>query len=349
MGFGQIAYGPITDRFGRRPVLLFGLLTYAVASFGAIVAADFPSMIVARVLQGLFCAAVRVVAVASVRDRYSGREMARVMSLIFIVFLIVPIVAPSVGQAVLLAAPWEWIFVVLGGSAIGCALWAGFRLPETLDPEHRLPIGIDAVAAAARSVVTERFSIGYTLAGTMLFGGLLGYVGSSQQMFEALGAGQAFPLLFAATAAAMGVGSYLNTRIVERVGTRAVSHSALIAFIATAALHVAWAASGSETLTSFSILQAMTLACFSLTTANFNAMAMEKVGHIAGTAASVQGTISTIGGALIGAVVGQQFDGTTLPLTVSLLLASLGALCFVLYAERGRLFRAQHAQQSPAH
>lgn len=343
-GVGQIVYGPVADRYGRRPVLIFGSAMFGLAALASLFAHDFGTIIAARVLQGLFCAASRVLAVSIVRDRYQGRQMARVMSLSFMVFLIVPILAPSIGQVILLVAPWEWIFVVLGAFGLIVSSWVAWRLPETLHPEDRRPIDPGAIIAAARIVVTERNSVGYSIASTLLFGGLIGYVGSSQQIFsDALGAPGIFPLVFAGTASAMGLASYLNSRIVERVGTRRVSHSALLGFLIVTAIHVAIAATGHETLLSFALLQGATMACFSLATSNFNAMAMESVGHVAGTAASIQGSLSTVGGGLLGAVIGQSFDGTTVPLTAGYLVLGLSALGIVLLTERGRLFRSHHA------
>lgn len=348
-GIGQIIYGPIADRYGRRPVLLFGLVTFGLASLSSIFASDFTTIIAARVLAGLFCAATRVLVVSIVRDRYSGRQMARVMSLAFMIFLIIPILAPSFGQLILLFADWEWIFVMLAAFGLSIAAWAALRLPETLHPEDRRPIQPHTILAAARIVLTSRVSIGYTIASTLLFGGLIGYVGSSQQIFvDGLGAGELFPILFALTAAAMGVASYLNSRIVERLGTRRLSHTALLCLIAITALHFGWALFGHDTLMSFVLLQGMTMACFSLATSNFNAMAMEPVGHIAGTAASIQGTLSTVLGGVIGAVIGQSFNGTTAPLAGSYLLLGVMTLGIVLVTERGRLFRAQHAGPHPA-
>ncbi|PTD17636.1 MFS transporter [Sphingomonas fennica] len=341
-GFGsmQLVYGPLADRFGRKPVLIASMSLFTAMSVLAAFSWDFPSIIAARVAQGVFAAASRVLAVSIVRDRFSGRQMARVMSLSFIVFLAVPILAPSIGQFILLFAPWRGIFLFLAFFGALLVLWAGLRLPETLHPEDRRPISAGKIASAARVVIGNRYSRGYTLASTMLFGSLMGFINSVQQIFtDIFHEPKLFPVIFASMAASMGFTSYLNSRIVEQLGTRFVSHWALIGFIASAGAHSAIALSGHETMLSFALLQAATMACFGLAGSNFGSMAMEPVGHIAGTASSIQGFTSTLGGAALGIVIGQLYDGTTVPVTLGYLVLGLVALVIVLVTEQGRLFR----------
>jgi DHA1 family bicyclomycin/chloramphenicol resistance-like MFS transporter len=345
LGFGscQLIYGPLIDRYGRKPVLMLSLSFYAVTCVAAAFAYDFHTILAARLLQGVAAAASRVLAVSIVRDQYSGRQMARVMSLTFIVFLAVPILAPSLGQLVMLVAPWEAIFLALAVFGMAVVLWAGLRLPETLHPEDRHPISLASIAAGVALTVRTRTSIGYALAGTMLFGGLIGYINSVQQIFaDTFHQPRIFTIAFALCAGLMGVASFLNSRIVERLGSRLVSHTALVGFIGIGAVHALVAVNGFETIWSFCFFQALAMGAFSLAASNFNAMAMEPVGHIAGTAASVQGTISTVGGALVGLVIGQQFDGTTAPVAIGMFVVGLLALGFVLITERGHLFRARH-------
>jgi MFS transporter, DHA1 family, multidrug resistance protein len=255
------------------------------------------------------------------------------------VFMVVPIIAPNIGQLVLLVAPWRWIFGVLAGAGVILFVWAGLRLPETLDPANRLPLRFGRVAEAFRFVLTHRLALGYTLGSTLMQGGLMGFLLSVQQVLEVeFDAAYLFGLIFAAMAIPMAAASFLNSRIVTRIGTRAVSHRAILGYTSIAALHLAIAYAGYETLWSFVILQAAMMCCFSLAGANFSAIAMEDMGQIAGTASSVQGFIGSVFGTLIGVIIGQAFDGTTVPLYTGFALCGIGAIVAVLIAERGKLF-----------
>lgn len=350
LGFGaaQIVYGPLADRYGRKPILIIGISIYVIFSLLAAIAPTFETLILARIGTGIGAAATRVLAVSIVRDRYAGRMMARVMSLSFLVFLGVPILAPTIGQLILLVAPWRWIFGVLalGGAAI--LIWSVVRLPETLKPEDRLPIQAGRIAAAFRQALTERLSIGYTLASTAVLGSLFGFINSSQQIFfDVFQAPGLFTTIFAVVAGGIAIASLLNARLVERLGSRLISHTALMGFIGFGILHTAVSMAGLETIWTFAVLQSLTMFCFGLMAGNFGSMAMERMGHIAGTASSAQGFISTVIGALSGFFIGQQFNGSATPMAMGVAISGIVALGFVLFAEKGRLFRA-HQAEGPA-
>lgn len=347
LGFGaaQLIYGPLADRYGRKPILLIGVSIYVLFSLLAAIAPTFETLILARIGTGIGAAATRVLAVSIVRDRYSGRTMARVMSLSFLVFLGVPILAPTVGQLVLTVAPWRWIFGVLTLAGGIILIWAALRLPETLDPLNRRPIEAGRIASAFREALTERQSIGYTLAMTAISGALFGFINSSQQIFfDVFHAPGLFTTTFAAIAGGIAVASLLNARMVERLGSRLISHTALFGFIGFGALHTAVSLSGFETIWTFAVLQGLTMFAFGFIAGNFGSMAMERMGHIAGSASSVQGFISSIGGALMGFAIGQQFNGSVTPMAAGITTLGLVALGLVVVAEKGQLFQARNVR-----
>jgi DHA1 family bicyclomycin/chloramphenicol resistance-like MFS transporter len=342
IGFGvaQLVHGPLADRYGRRRVLIVALVIYIIANGASAVAGSFPLLLAARVCAGAAIAATRVATVALVRDCYHGRAMAQVMSIAFMVFMIVPILAPAFGELVLLFGNWRLIFWVIAGLATLVLIWFAWRMPETLAPEAQLPISLSRIASGWRETLSDRLSLGYTLAATALMAALYGYLNSVQPiMAVTFGREKLLALIFATTSVTMAGANLLNSRIVMRLGTRLISHGAVAILIAVSALHLAIAQVMGETILVFAVLQAITMACFGLATSNFSAMAMENMGRIAGTASSVQGFTSVTIGSLIGAGIGQAFDGTTRPLTLGFLIAGLTAFAFVFVTERGRMFR----------
>jgi DHA1 family bicyclomycin/chloramphenicol resistance-like MFS transporter len=340
---GQLCWGPLSDRFGRRPVLIGGLVLYATAAMLCAVSSSFGALLGWRCVHGL-AAASPVVARSVIRDLYSGRQMARVMSLTFMVFLIGPIVAPGLGQLILWVAPWRSIFLIFGGFGVSVALWAAFRLPETLHPEYRMRLNARRILESARLVITSRTSICYTLAQTVLLGSLMSYIGMVQQIVsEVYHRGPWMPALFALCAIALGCTSYLNARWVERIGTRFISHTALLVFFFLALIHVSIALFHAEPLWAFVLIQSACLASYGLAVSNFGAMAMEPLGTVAGIGASLLGFICQFFSALIGATIGWQFQGTTIPLAVGTLACSVAALLFALLTEKGHLFGPQNA------
>ncbi|MBW6528352.1 multidrug effflux MFS transporter [Sphingomonas sp. RHCKR7] len=343
-GLGQLLYGPLADRYGRRPVLIVTLAGFVAASVFAASAATFPALLGARLLQGLMSASTRVLAVAIVRDTASGRQMARTMSIAQMIFFIVPIMAPTLGQGLLAFGPWRFIFYALGGFAAFVLSWTLLRVPETLAAERRVAISLANLRANYRRTLTDRYSVGYAVAASLTFGGIIAFVSSAQQIFvDEFGAGDRFTLLFALCAGAMGCASFANSRLVERLGTRLISQTAVLALIALSMLHLLVIIAGWETLVSYIVFQALSMTCIGLCGSNFGAMAMEPVGHIAGTASSVQGFITSIGAVLVGSAIGQSYAGTTLPLALGYLAIGLAVLALVWVIEGGQLFRARMA------
>ncbi len=323
LGFGvaQLLYGPLSDRFGRKRLLVGSLFLYAVFATLAGLAASFTLLLAARFMQGVAAAATRVLVVSVVRDRYQGSAMARIMSLTMIVFMIVPILAPFFGQGVLAVATWRHIFIGLAAYGLILMLWTGLRLPETLAAEHRRPLSAAHIGEAVATVVTTRQAIGNTLALTLTMGGLFAFIGSIQQIvFDVFARPDLIAIVFAAIAGPMAISAYANSRLVMRLGSRRILLAALGAFTFFAAFHLLVASTLGESIWLFALLQAATMACFGLVGANAGALAMEPLGHIAGTASSFQGVVTTVGGALLGFAIGQQFNGTTLPFLAGLTL-----------------------------
>ncbi|WP_108396429.1 multidrug effflux MFS transporter [Devosia submarina] len=339
MGIAVLAFGPLTDRFGRRAPLLAGMALYIAAAIAAIFAPSFAILLVLRFIQGMGAASVRVIATAVVRDRYSGREMAEVMSLTFMVFMAIPVIAPGIGQIILLVGDWHNIFIFMGVLAAAFWLWTFIRLPETLPVEHRRPLSFKAVLDGFVIVFTNRVAISYGLAGTFLFGALFGFISSSQQIYvDIYDLGVYFPVAFAAMAGLMGVSSFTNSRIVRRIGMRRLSHGAMLSFTGFAAVWLFFALIGFLPLWLFFSLLAVIMFSFGWAASNMNSLSMEPLGAVAGTAAAVFGFIQTVGGALIGSYTGQHFDGTTVPAATGYFSMGVLALICILIAERGKLF-----------
>lgn len=338
-GFAQLAFGPLSDRFGRRAPLFVGLVVYIFAAFAAVFSPTFSTLLILRFVQGMGAAGTRVIATSVVRDRFGGRAMAEVMSMVFMVFMVIPIVAPGIGQIILLTGPWEWIFAFMGLLGIAITGWAFLRLPETLAPENRRPLKPAVVLDGFRIVFTNRLAISYGLAGMFLFGALMGFINTAQQVYvDIYGLGAMFPVAFAAMASLMAVSSYLNSRMVRRLGMRRLSHFALLMFTGISAVWLGLTMIGELPFWLFFTLLSAIMFMFGWAASNMNALSMEPLGAVAGTASSVFGFIQTVGGAILGLSIGQMFDGTLIANAGGYFLMGSIAIGFVLIAERGKMF-----------
>ncbi|WP_138934964.1 multidrug effflux MFS transporter [Roseovarius arcticus] len=351
-GFGaaQLIYGPLSDRYGRRPVLFFGLGLYFIAALAAAAAPTFGVLLALRAIQGIGAAATRVIAITVVRDSFGGRRMASVMSLVMMIFMAIPVIAPNIGQIIMLFGSWREISLVVALFSFVVLIWAALRLPETLHPEDRRALTVERTANAFKVVLSNRIAFGYTAASATIFGVLFGFINQAEQIYtEVYNIGPAFTLYFSAVAIFMAVSSFLNSRLVERFGMRRLSHTALIGFCLLSGLHLLLALlmGGATPFWLFYVLVVPTFCFFGFIGTNFNALAMDPLGHVAGTASSVLGFGQTLGGGLIGAVIGYAYDGTIIPLFAGFLVLSLCSLGLVLVAERGRLFEPRYSHDGP--
>ncbi|HWJ70236.1 MAG TPA: multidrug effflux MFS transporter [Sphingobium sp.] len=340
---GSLVAGPLADRFGRRPMLLLSITFAAIGGLASALAPTYEILLTMRVVHGFFAAGLGVLAVSVIRDRFSGDKMARLMSLIIIIFMLVPVMAPSIGQLVLVIASWREIFYVLAVAAFAVFIWAWFRLPETLPPDYRQAISVPVIARNWVAVVKDRQGFGYMMGAGIMMGGMFGFLNSAQQIFfDVFDAADIFPLAFACVAGAMAVANFSNSRIVERFGARRVSHTALIAFILLSLCQLLAGKMTPEPMLLFLILVALNMGMIGFTGSNFGSIAMEPFGHIAGSAASFQSFARMALATLIGAATGQRFNGTTEPLAQGFVLTGLLGLGFILFAERGRLWTRPH-------
>ncbi len=344
LGFGvsQLIYGPLTDRFGRRSVLFVSLFFYIVAAILCIYAPTFDLLIAARVFMGASAGGSRVIAVSAARDLYVGRQMAKVMSLVMIVFMVAPIVAPFFGQMMLNAGmTWHGIFWVLAVFSVIMFLWVLVRLPETLPPERRIPLNPRSMLRSYWQVIRTREALGYTIASGFLFGALMSYISSSEQLFHNVyPTGDQFPLWFAGAAIAMTASNLINSRIVEKQGMRKISHAALIAFVIVSAIHAAFALAGPVDFPIFYTLLLAAFFCIGFQGPNYNAIAMERLGAFAGSGAALIGFASSFVSASIGGLVARQFDCTITPIFVGHFILGALALLVIFITERGRLMQS---------
>ncbi|EJL57465.1 MULTISPECIES: multidrug effflux MFS transporter [unclassified Rhizobium] len=344
LGFGsaQLFYGPLSDRFGRRLPLLIGLVIYICSALGIALVPSFAGLLALRFVQGIGSAATRVITISIVRDIYGGRQMAEVMSLIMMVFMIVPVIAPGSGQIIMFFGSWHLIFVFIAVMAALISGWAYLRLPETLHPLNVRPFTARSVIGGFKLVLTNRIALCYTIASTFIFGSLFGFINSAQQIYVGIyGLGVYFPFAFAGVAVFMSLSSFLNSRLVGKFGMRRLSHGALAGFITINTIWLLALLLGPHPMPFPLFIGFFGLAMFQFgwIGSNFNSLAMEPLGHVAGTASSVLGFMSTVGGALIGAGIGQAFNGTALPMVAGYFTVSIIGLIFVLIAEKGRLFQ----------
>lgn len=319
LGFGafQLLFGPLADRFGRRGPLLCGLLVYCLAALSAFFVTSFDTLVVLRILQGAGASASAVIGVALVRDTFVGDQMAKTLSLVFMVMMVSPIVAPALGQFLMNLMDWRGLFGFMAGLCGLVAIWVWFRLPETLTPENRRAFTWKSIVEGFGIVFANRESLSYIMATAMLFDALMGFLTSSQQIYvEHYGMGVWFPAFFAGGGIVAAFGGFLNSQLGTRFGMRRLSHTALVLFTAISILLLILGLLQALPVFVFFVLMCLFFLVFNFIMSNFGALAMMPLGQVAGTAASTQGFLQMIIGASIGLLIGRYYDGTTIPLSI---------------------------------
>lgn len=337
MVFGEMFFGPVSDALGRKPAILIGLAIYAVGSLVAMTASSIEEVLIGRMIQGIGVSGPKIATRALVRDQFEGAAMARMMSFIFMVFILVPMLAPALGQAVLIFADWRAIFVVFLVLAAVVALWLGLRQPETLAPSRRIAFSMTTILGNGALILRHAKVMAYTFAAGFIFGALLLYLSTSQAIFlDLYGVDEAFPLYFAILALGIGIASFSNSQLVMRYGMHRLSVVALCGLVifASALLAVALWYDGIPPFPAFMTLCFLVFFCNGLLFGNLNALAMQSLGRVAGLGSSVISSVSSIVAVVMSVAVGRFYDQTALPLAAGFILAGAISLVLVLAAER---------------
>ncbi|WP_246752882.1 multidrug effflux MFS transporter [Sinorhizobium sp. BG8] len=351
IGFGlpQVVFGPLSDRFGRRQPILIGLAVYIACALASPAVGAFSALLLLRFAQGVAAAAIRVGILSAVRDRYKGAAMSEVMSVAMSIFLLVPLLMPGVGQIILLAGPWQLIFIAMGALAAIVGVWTFLRLPEPLAAANRRPLDLRSVADGFAIVIRNRVAFSYGLSGAFLLGIILALINTSQQVYvDIYGLGPYYPLAFAAMPAAAIIGFFVNSRLVAKFGMRRLSHGAMLLFLAGSIAWFVMVQLATPPLWLFLLMVILVTPMVAFGFPNTGALAMEPLGEVAGTASAVFGAVQTVGGAILGWAVAQTFDGTLRPVMASLCIFGTCVLACLLVAEKGRLFSDGVATTAPA-
>jgi MFS transporter, DHA1 family, multidrug resistance protein len=344
MAVGQLVCGPLSDALGRKRVLYWGIGLYLCGSLLCLFAPHFGWVLAGRVIEGLGVSAPYVSAVSIVRDKYAGRAMARVMSIVMMIFIMVPAIAPSIGQGILLIAPWRAIFVLYIFYAVAVTGWIYFRLEETLPPEKRIPFHVPNIQSGFTEVFGNRLTMSYTLCMGISFGSFIGYLNSSQQIFQdQFGVGKMFTVYFGCLALVFGVASLMNSRVVEKLGMHYICARSFACIVAASAVFLGVNLLVEVQLWMFLAYVAVLFLSFGLVFGNLNALAMEPMGHIAGIASAIIGSVSSIMSMVLGAIIGQLYNGTLIPMTLGFLIFGALALLILLYTSSPRFNTALSA------
>ncbi len=337
LAIGQLLYGPVSDTVGRKPAIAVGFGIFIFGTIICILAKDFHSMLIGRFLQGLGAAAPRIVSMSIVRDLYEGREMAKITSIIMGFFILVPALAPALGQLIVNVAPWQMIFYVLLGQGVFVLLWFLWRQAETLHPEYKRKFSLIQIAARAWEFLTTRVSFWYTIAAGIVFGAFIGYLVTSPQLFKDLyGIDEKFPYYFGGLALVIGSASLFNARLVERLGMRKLCLRAVVTQMLASGIFfiLAWQQGGHLPLHIFMIWGVISFFMLGFLFGNFNAIALEPMGHMAGIGAAMVGSLSTFLSLGLGRFIGSLYHQDLLPLLGSYTVLGFLSILIMKWADR---------------
>jgi len=339
MAVAQLLYGPLSDSFGRKPTIFLGLIIYLIGSALCLVSWSLSALIAGRIIQGIGAAGPRIVANAIIRDRYEGRPMASVTSLVMSVFIVVPVFAPLVGQGIMALSDWRMIFWFLAALAAGLLIWSHMRLTETLSVEARKPFRTKPIFLAMREVLANRLSLGCTLCMGLIFASFLAFLSSAQQVLgEAYALGDWFPVTFSCLATVVGVTSAFNSKLVLRHGMQRMATIGIFTVIGASAFFALWSLLfGFPPLPVALLWLACSVGSIGIVFGNLNAMAMEPLGHIAGVGAAVVGALSSLVSVTVGTQIARSYDGTALPIALGYIVCGLCALLALSWGTRGRV------------
>ncbi len=346
MGIGQILFGPLSDCFGRKPVVFIGFVIFTIGCLLSIFSKEFGTMLTGRIIQGIGLAGPRTAIIALIRDQYDGRAMARIMSAVMAVFIFVPAIAPALGQAVLLKANWRAIFSVLMIQGLITAIWFMIRQPETLPKENRMPFSVKRIRDGFVEVCSNRLSLGYTLAAGFMSGVLIAYLNCAQQIFQEIyHLGRQFPFYMAFLALSIGLASLVKSRIVMRFGMRSLSYRAVLLFIILMVFYlvITFQMGGHSPLWLLMFFLALSFFCLGILFGNLNAIAMEPLGHIAGMGAAVIGSLTSLIASPLSIIIGRYYNGTTLPLAWGFVILGVFTIIAMHWADKFRPGTTQNA------
>ncbi|HAV5964576.1 multidrug effflux MFS transporter [Acinetobacter baumannii] len=344
MTIGQLIAGPLSDAIGRKRILFTGIIIYFLGSLLCFTTQSFEWFLVGRFIQGIGVSGPYVASISIVRDKYSGAQMARIMSLIMMVFMVAPAIAPSLGQLIIHFFGWRDIFVLYMIYATVVGAWVALRLEETLLPENRLPMRLQAFQDGFKEVVSNKTTMSYLLCAGFCFGGFIGYLGTSQQIFmQQFGkTGQEFSAYFAVLAGVMGIASFTNSKIVMKFGMRPICIYGFLGLCLISLTFLGIQLIGvTVAFWMFMLYACILFLLFGTLFGNLNAIAMEPMGHVAGMASAIIGAASSVLSLILASIIGQLYNGTLIPMTCGFVI--LCGLAFMMTVYENRYLKKSNA------